>query len=370
MSGITNAILSASDRAASGDGLAGTQLGDMLQCRHATLAHALVSSQPACRELQLEIKTLASGAAILCDSISSQLEDGPRLRDALLATGERLAARLLAAALVERGCPAVAIDATSLIVTSDEFGEAEVDLFATRARVRTALLPLLSAGVIPVVTGFVGSTVEGSTTTLGRGGSDYSATILGSCLSAASVIIWTDVDGVMTADPRLVPGARTIPYLSYADATALAEAGARVLHPKTLKPLDSQAIPVEIRNSFAHESSGTWITKNGGHGSAPVRAIAAKTEGDFSNVWILNGEGSRSRISFVLGENNVEFSFHPRRDGMLRVATSDLERCVQLLHNEFALASGTRQNRRAEVARPSIGQRMLFSSRRVAAVAG
>jgi aspartate kinase len=370
MGGITNTILNASERAASGDDFAGTQLGDMLQCRHASIAHALVSRQPECRELQLEIKTLASGAAILCDAIATREADTLRLRDALVATGERLAARLLAAALVEQGHRAVAIDATSLIVTSEDFGQAEVDLFASGARIRAALRPLLDAGVIPVITGFIGSTADGSTTTLGRGGSDYSATILGACLSAASVVIWSDVDGVMTADPKLVPDARTITHLSYGDATALAEAGAKVIHPKTLKPLETQAIPVEIRNSFAPEKCGTWITKNGPAGSVDVRAISVRLDSDVSYVSLLNVEESGDRIAAVLDEHNIEFSIDAdARCGSIRVATSDLKRCIQQLHDEFDLSLRSRQNPRLEVSRPSIGHRTLFS-RRVAAVAG
>lgn len=367
MSGVTNAILDASERAANGDAFAGTQLGDRLQCGHAKVAHALVSSPADCRELQLEIRTLAAGAANLCDALA-EVSDKPRLRDSLLATGERLAARLLAAALVEHGHAAIAIDATALIVTSDRFGEAEVDLSATRARVRRVLRPLLDAKVIPVVTGFIGSTVEGYTTTLGRGGSDYSATILADCMAAASVVIWTDVDGVMTADPKLVPDARTIPHLSYADATALAEAGAKVIHPKTLKPLGTQAIPVEIRNSFAPDKSGTWITKSGAGAAASVRAISAKCDGEDSYIWILNAEGCRAQISRLLDENRIQFSIEHERGGALHVATADLKQCLQLLHNEFDLSLGNRQNRRTEVVRPSLGKTIF--SRRVAAVAG
>jgi aspartate kinase len=347
MSGVTNAILAAGDRAASGDPFAGTQLADMLQCRHSCIAHALVSSQADCRELQLELKTLASGAGNICDAIAESGSDQSRLRDALLATGERLAARLLASALVESGVPAVAVDATALIVTTPDFGEAEVDLFASRARIRTTLRPLIAAGVVPVITGFIGSTPEGSPTTLGRGGSDYSATIIGSCLDAESVIIWTDVDGVMTADPKLVPDAKTIAELSYAEATALAEAGAKVIHPKTLAPVASGLIPVEIRNSFAPEKRGTLITQTSDNSTVEVKAIGARTDDDVSLLWLLSVESEFTvRAGTLLGGHGIrhEIDSHGATNA-LKVAASDLRRSVQLLHEEFDLARQRSQNR-------------------------
>ena len=133
----------------------------------------------------------------------------------------------------------------------------------TREKCEAHLRPLLEKGIVPVVTGFLGATADGILTTLGRGGSDYSATILGAALKADEVIIWTDVDGVLTADPRLVPDARTIPVISYREAAELAFFGAKVLHPKTLNPVMQAAIPVWIRNSFAPERPGTLITPQG-----------------------------------------------------------------------------------------------------------
>ena len=133
----------------------------------------------------------------------------------------------------------------------------------THRRSETRLRPLLNDGVVPVVTGFIGSTLEGVQTTLGRGGSDYSATILGAALGAAETIIWTDVDGVKTADPRLVPEARTLPEISYNEAAELAFFGARVLHPNTLRPVMAANVPVWIRNSFAPEKLGTRIMADG-----------------------------------------------------------------------------------------------------------
>ena len=145
----------------------------------------------------------------------------------------------------------------------------------TRQACEARLRPLLEKSIVPIVTGFLGATTEGKLTTLGRGGSDYSATILGAALNADEVIIWTDVDGVLTADPRLVPDARTIPVISYREAAELAFFGAKVLHPKTLKPVMQAAIPVWIRNSFAPERAGTKITPEGRSIGGGVKALTA-----------------------------------------------------------------------------------------------
>ncbi len=348
MSGITNAILCASERAAGGDQLAGTQLAALLQCRHCSIAYALVSNETERRELQVEIKTLAAAAGSICDEIAELRQPSPRLSDALCGVGEKLATRLVAAALVEAGSPAVAIDATALLVTSDQYGEAEPDLTATRARVRTSLRPLIGAGVVPVITGFIGATPAGIATTLGRGGSDYSATIVAACLDAESVIIWTDVDGVMTADPKLVPDARTIAQLSYCDATTFAQAGAKVIHPKTLRPVVGSGIPVQIRNSFAPEIEGTWVTGSGRTAPAAITGIAARTIGGDSLVTLLGNESAlatRGRVVYALAGTGVDYTFGEAAEGAcLTISTSDVERCVQVLHREFDLSRERAQN--------------------------
>src|SRR5208337_1461363 len=152
---------------------------------------------------------------------------------------------------------------------------AEPQMEQTRGRSHARILPLLERGIVPVVTGFLGATPEGELTTLGRGGSDYSATILGAALDADEVIIWTDVDGVLTADPRLVAEAQTIPEISYREAAELAYFGAKVLHPKTLRPLMESDIPVWIRNTFAPEQPGTKITTAGSANGGRVKALTA-----------------------------------------------------------------------------------------------
>jgi aspartate kinase len=174
-----------------------------------------------------------------------------------------------------------------LIVTTNKHGKAEPLIDETRERASHRLRPLLNAGQVPVVTGFIGATAEGILTTLGRGGSDYSATILGAALGACEIIIWTDVDGVLSADPRLVPEARLLREISYAEAAELAFFGAKVLHPKTLRPVAEAGIPVWIRNSFAPEKPGTKITRTGRPAESGVKAITS-----ISNVSLITLGGA------------------------------------------------------------------------------
>jgi aspartate kinase len=174
--------------------------------------------------------------------------------------------------------PAEAVDATELIVTDDNFGNATPLFEETHSRTRQRLAALRRRNTVPVVTGFRGATRDGLCTTLGRGGSDYSATIVAAALDADEVWIWTDVDGVMTADPRMVPGARIIPEISYREAIELSFFGAKVLHPKTIQPVMSKKIPVWIKNSFNAACPGTRIGPSTANGPAGVKAITCVTK--------------------------------------------------------------------------------------------
>src|ERR1700676_4721404 len=263
MSGVTNRLVEAANRAGSGDREAGAALIAALRQQHATALAALVSDQgrragatAALNEIVAEGQRLLDGTALL-------RELTPRALDAISSLGERLCAPIFASALGEQGVKSRAITATELIVTDTYHGGAEPRMDLTRARCEATLRPLLSEACVPVVTGFIGATPEGVLTTLGRGGSDYSATILGAALGVDEVIIWTDVDGVLTADPRLVPDARTIPEISYREAAELAYFGAKVLHPKTLRAVMPAGIPVWIRNSFEPARPGTKISQQG-----------------------------------------------------------------------------------------------------------
>jgi aspartate kinase len=200
--------------------------------------------------------------------------------------GEQMSVRILAAYLRQIGFPAEAIDATELVVTDDNFLSANPFMDLTEAKVTARLQPLLDQGITPIVTGFIGATKTGTTTTLGRGGSDFSAAILGQALKADEVWIWTDVDGVMTADPRLVPGARNIPALTFREVSELAFYGAKVLHPKTIRPCVENNIPLRIKNTFNPAHDGTVIVPDNGPGNGGIKAVTA-----IKNLSLLTVEG-------------------------------------------------------------------------------
>jgi aspartokinase/homoserine dehydrogenase 1 len=213
-------------------------------------------------------------------------EISPRSRDLLVSFGERLAAPILATALRGVEVDAEPVDAREIITADHEGGQVVVDMETSRRRARDRLLPLVDR-VVPVVTGFVAATSAGSTTTLGRGGSDYSATLVGSFVDAESVWIWTDVDGVMTADPRMVPEARVLDAITYREAAEMAYFGSRVLHPSTMIPAVDGGIPVRIRNTFRPDHPGTRIT-----GAPSASALGVKVVTSVPDLALVTVEGN------------------------------------------------------------------------------
>jgi aspartate kinase len=275
MSGVTNRLTEAATRSEAGDGETVTTIFDCLRKQHMAAAVSLIHSVEERNQICFQIEEILREGEHLCLGTILTRELTLRARDAITCLGERLSAPLVAAALACRGIEAEAIEATELVVTDSNHGAAEPQMEATRRLCEARLRPLLQRGIVPVVTGFLGATAEGVLTTLGRGGSDYSATILGAALEADEVFIWTDVDGVLTADPRLVSGANTIPEISYSEAAELAFFGAKVLHQKALRPLMRSEIPVWICNTFAPERPGTKITPSGSQNSRGAKALTA-----------------------------------------------------------------------------------------------
>ncbi|HVA94229.1 MAG TPA: aspartate kinase [Candidatus Dormibacteraeota bacterium] len=275
MSGVTNTLIAAAGKATAGDEATASALATALQTKHHEVIGDLITDIERRRELLAEIDALIETAANYCRGCALLGELSPRALDVIAGTGERLNARITAAVLREMGCRGVAFDATDLIVTDDVHGGARPLTVPTRTRTQAALLPLLEAGGIPVVTGYIAATAKGVPTTLGRGGSDFSATILGSALDAGDVVIWTDVNGVLTADPRMVPDAITLDEVSYIEAGELAFFGAKVLHPMTLRPVIESGIPVWIRNSFQPQQPGTKITHSVSPAPQGVKAVTA-----------------------------------------------------------------------------------------------
>src|SRR5215470_6991318 len=274
MGGVTNRLISAAKKAVEGQDDLSSEI-DSLRQQHIDAAKVLVSDKSAIENLIVELERITSETASLCRGISLLRELTHRTYATVSSVGERLSARLMAATLRDVGLNSSVVESTDVVVTDDDYLQAEPLMGEVRERSTVVLQPLLNDGVTPVVTGFIGATADGVLTTLGRGGSDYSATTLGAALDANEIIIWTDVDGVLTADPRLVPDARLLREISYNEAAELAYFGAKVLHPKTLRPVVDARIPVWIRNSFSPEKDGTRITIEGHPTEHGVRAITA-----------------------------------------------------------------------------------------------
>ncbi len=286
LAGTTDALQRCAEEAHRGREREALQLlEDGIVVRHREVVEGLLQD-PMQRRLLLdslekhfqEVRMLLRGLAILGELT-------PRSLDTVLAYGERLSTLIATAAMQERGLPACWLDARELLVTDEQFTQATPLPAESAERVEKYLKPLLRDGAkIPVTQGFVGATPDGRTTTLGRGGSDYSAAILGALLDAEEIEIWTDVDGVMTADPRVVPEARTIRELSYTEAAELSYFGAKVLHPKTIRPAIERGIPLRILNTFNPEAPGTRIVRESAREPRTVKAITAIKDLSLINV--------------------------------------------------------------------------------------
>lgn len=272
---VTDLLLNGSKAALKGNMDEVEALLPQLRDIHFDAIEALVPAGDKQEALKTEIDSFLSHYQNICQAISFLSEISPRASDAIGGMGEQMSVRILAAYMAERGTPATAIDATELIVTNANFQNATPLIDETNAKAAARLLPLISEGVTPVVTGFIGATTDGVTTTLGRGGSDYSGSIIGRAIQAAEVWIWTDVDGVMSTDPRLVPDAQTIAELTYREVSELAYYGAKVLHPRTMRPVMKDGIPLRIKNTFNPDSAGTVIVKEREIGNGNVLAVTA-----------------------------------------------------------------------------------------------
>lgn len=262
LSGVTNLLLDSASQAVKGDTQTYTQTVFQLRQKHFEIADQLITNLARRDQVKQEINHLISEFSNLCHAISVLGEASPRALDAVAALGERMSVRLLAAATESAGQPAQFVEASQLIVTDRQFQSAHPIMEASREKMRAVLNPILDEGAIAVVTGFMAATEDGIITTLGRGGSDYSAALVGALLPSQEVWIWTDVDGVMTADPRLVPDAHTIPTLSYREVAELAYYGAKVLHPLTIRPVVEAGVGLRVLNTFNPANSGTEIVRD------------------------------------------------------------------------------------------------------------
>jgi aspartokinase/homoserine dehydrogenase 1 len=351
MGGVTDMLIRAASEASQGDREHWKNSRRELARRHREVADQLLKAG----EQAVVLPRLADAVANfedLCSGFSLVREVTPRAMDTLSSLGEVMSANLIAAILRSRGTPAEAVDAAELIVTDDSFGNATPLFEETNAKTRQRLAGLRRRGVLPVITGFRGATRSGACTTLGRGGSDYSGTIVGAALDADEVWIWTDVDGVMTADPRLVPEARILPEISYREAIELSFFGAKVLHPKTIQPVMKKKIPVWIKNSFNPDCPGTRIVHSATNNRQGVKAITSVSKAD---IITLSGKdtlsfprlAAKAFSSFSMDEiptlmvtqssadNVLCFAVH---DGDVRRVKAHLERSfeLELLHDRMA----------------------------------
>jgi aspartate kinase len=283
MGGVTDMLIRAANEASRGDRENWKNVRRELAHRHREVADQLLKAAEQAAVLP-RLADAVTDFENLCSGFSLVREVTPRAMDTLSSLGEVMSANLMAAILRSRGTPAEAVDATELIVTDENFGNAAPFFDETNAKTRQRLAGLRRRGVIPVITGFRGATRAGACTTLGRGGSDYSGTIVGAALDADEVWIWTDVDGVMTTDPRLVPAARILPEISYREAIELSFFGAKVLHPKTIQPVMKKKIPVWIKNSFNPACPGTCIVPSATNSQPGVKAITSVSKADLITI--------------------------------------------------------------------------------------
>jgi aspartate kinase len=277
LNGVTDGLLTiAAEAGAAKTEIALSQV-QRLRDRHLSMARALVGDGEAAA-ITSSIEEEFNQLSAVVRALGVLREVSVRTLDVIAAVGELLSSRLVTAALVHAGLPGEWVDARRAIVTNDDHTRAVPLMRETTAAMRAVVVPLVEAGRVPVMGGFVGATADGHTTTLGRGGSDYSGAIAGASIGASEIQIWTDVDGMLTADPRIIPTARLVPRLSFAEAAELAYFGAKVLHPSTIHPAVERNIPVRILNARKPDADGTLITAEAAADGNELTAMAAKRD--------------------------------------------------------------------------------------------
>jgi len=321
-SGTTTELLAIAEQAARGQLIGALRSVEHIRERHIAMCDALLRDVATGPDTTAEIAAMCDEVASLAEALTTLGHITPRSLDAVASFGEQMSSLLVTEAFRARGIPAQHVDAREIIVTSDHFNEAEptIDAIVDRARERVA--PMVRSGLVPVLGGYIGATATGVTTTLGRGGSDYSASLLGAALGADDIEIWTDVDGMLTADPRVVSDARLIPQIRFDEASELASFGAKVLHPNTIAPAVRRGIPVYIYNTRDPERSGTRIMFD-----APRRAVTAiAAKGDVTIVRV-----SAPRMLLAKGFLRSVFEiFERHRTSVDVVSTSEVSVSVTL----------------------------------------
>ncbi len=270
---VTDQLLRAGAAAAAGDRTGALAISSRLRCRHRDTAAALVKDAA---ELSNYIDQKFDSLDEILRGLAAILELTPRISDLVVSYGERLSSRIVAAAFRERGIDSQHVDARDVIVTDGQFQKAIPQDALIEKRAAEKLRPHIDAGRVPVMGGFIGSNEEGITTTLGRGGGDFTGALVGGALTADAIEIWTDVNGIMTCDPRVCPEALRVKVISFEEAAELAYFGAKVLHPATILPAVKKNIPVLVLNSRNPSNEGTRIISLAPHCKSPFKSIAVK----------------------------------------------------------------------------------------------
>lgn len=322
--GVTDALLRAGQLAAHGKLHAVMRNVDVLRRRAIEIATGLLEPTARLallREVERDLDTLER----LLGGVAAVGELSPRTNDAVAAFGEIISSKTIAAALASAGISSKWVDARECLITDGQHMRA-VPLFEqTEAKLRANVAPIAQRSIVPVLGGFIAATVDGVTTTVGRGGSDFSAAIFGGCLQAERVEIWTDVDGVMTTDPRVCPDAKTVDEISFEEAAQLAAFGAKVIHPATLVPAVQRDIPVWVLNSFNPYSPGTCIRREVKGQGPKVKAIAAKRGVSIFTVSagrVLDRKGFLQRVFDVLDRNRCAIELVCSSESTVSVAAA------------------------------------------------
>jgi aspartokinase/homoserine dehydrogenase 1 len=341
LSGITDLIMETVSAACAGDRDSSEAKLERIERRHREVVEDLFGGDR--REMVMaEIGEVLRELREVCGGLLMLRAATPQVLDVALAMGERMAAPIFAGQLCELGMDGRPFDSIRLLITNDNFGEASPDMEATTHLSCECLVPVLREGAVPVVTGYRGGTSSGQPTTLGRGGSDYSATILGAALSCDEIWIWTDVDGVMSADPRICPGASILPEITFAEAIEMSYYGAKVIHRKAVRPALERGIPVLIKNSFCREVEGTRIaaqTHSNGH---VVKAVTAVSPAALITLNMPNGghfEDLFGRLFLGLGHERIDVLFSTQSSSENAIGLvfreQDLERALTVTERVF-----------------------------------
>ncbi len=377
LSGVTDRLLGVAAQAGAGDVEGARTSLQELRKRHITVSEVI--KDPALREPVVaalnrefdELERVVHALAVL-------QEVSPRWLDTLAASGEILSSQIVAAALTSHQLLASWVDARKAIVTDGEHTAAAPLFQETTAALMTHADPPLAAGRIPVIGGFVGASAGGVTTTLGRGGSDFSAAIVGACLGASEIQIWTDVDGMLTADPRIVKSPQVVPHLSFAEASELAYFGAKVLHPATIQPAVARNIPVRILNSHRPQARGTLITGQRPPTERPLTAVASKksvTVVDITSTRMLMAHGFLRRLFEVFERFKTSVDVVTTSEVSVSVTVDDPRRLPSIIEGLVGIRGGRARRgdgdrlrgRRRPAARPGPRRRRAGIGRRRAA---